>query len=285
MRRWRAAAACAAVILGGWALLGAGSPPPPIELLPPIQCVRVISGNQSVYRHLAVAELRRVGFDEEISIQIEELDPVSHKRGCHNSHVRAHAWGVKRRCQTLLVLEDDVIFAEDVRPAWAALSHFMRTEQHWDAAFLGYSAIRIDPTDHAGVVKLQKPMLMHAVVFPLSTSQRIVAMPPWAPAPPGLSITEAYDVYLWYAGIVSNAFGLYPAVAGQRTGQTTSLSRDKNFILNWAKSLTGLGWINWLAYKNCAPIYRYAGSASKVLQGIIDGADDWVSTAKVFTCV
>lgn len=284
MLRQRTAWACAAVVLGAWALLCTSASPPPIDILPPIQCVRVISGNQSAYREQAVAELLRVGFDD-VSIQIEELDPGSHKRGCHNSHVRAHRWGVERNCRTLLVVEDDVIFANNIGPAWAALDVFMRTERDWDAVFLGYSALRIDPTQLTGVVRLQKPMLMHAVVFPLSTSRRIVAMPPWAPAPAGLSITEAYDVKLWYAGIVSNGFGLYPAVAGQRSGQTTSFSRDKNFILNWAKSLTGLGWINWLAYESCAPIYRYAGAASRLLKGVIDGADDWESTARVFTCV
>lgn len=250
---------------------------------PPIECVRVLSGNASVYRHLAVAELFRVGFNK-VSIQVEQLDPVSHKRGCHNSHIRAHTWAVQHNCQTVLVVEDDVVFATNISQAWQSLTSYMALSSEWDAIFLGYTAIKIQRSAYPGVVRLTKPMLTHAVVFPLRTSRRIVEMPPWQRQPTNLSITEAFDVRLWYSGVVSKAYALYPAVAGQRGAQSHSYSRDKNALLDWAKSLSGLGWVNWMSYEQCARYYKLAGTASQWLGGLIDGADDWQSTARVFTC-
>lgn len=183
-----------------------------------------------------------------------------------------------------MVVEDDIVLTADVREAWAALAAFMALETDWDAIYLGYTALKINQTPHPGIVRLLKPMLMHAVVFPLRTSRKIIEMPPWAVQPANLSITEAYDVRLWYSGVVSKAYGVYPAVAGQRGSQRTSHSRDKNMLLDWAKTVNGMNWVNWLALEKCAGYYRYADTAATVLGGIIDGADDWASTARVFTC-
>lgn len=283
---FRARAVAAAVTLCGAALFLSSGSENVVSLTgtaPPVDCVRVLSGNASVYRHLAVAELFRVGFTN-VSIQVEQLDPESHKRGCHNSHVRAHTWAVQHKCRTTLVVEDDVVFLRDIAHAWQSLRSYMALSSDWDAIFLGYTAIKIQRTIHPDVVRLTKPMLTHAVIYPLRTSQRIVEMPPWRKQPANLSITEAFDVRLWYTGVVSKAYALYPAVAGQRGSQSHSYSRDKNALLNWAKSLSGLAWVNWMSYEQCAPYYDLAGTASQWLGGMIDGADDWQSTARVFTC-
>lgn len=254
---------------------------------PPIDCARIIYSNGSKYLPRARAELARVGFPD-ASVQMEVLDPQSHKRGCHNGHVRAHRWAVENDCRRTLVVEDDVVFAEDVTEAWAAIAAQMATAAQWDAIFLGYTASRIEAANTSGIVTLEKPMLMHATVFPYETSRRIAKLPPWKPASREVSVTDAYDVHLWYGGVLrpERTFGVYPAVAGQRPSQSASYSKDKNFVLNWGKSIRGMRFVNAMAYGRCANIYQWAASTANWLEWmrLIENGDDWRATSRVFTC-
>lgn len=235
--------------------------------------------------------MARVGFPG-ASMQIETLDRESHKRGCHNAHVRAHAWGVKNNCSTLLVVEDDVVFKNNMDRDWRALAEFLRTAAEknvkWDAFFLGYTAVRVDDTVIPGIARIQKPMLLHAALFPIETSRRIVAMPPWKPQPKELSILEAYDVHLWYAGLASKTatYGIYPSAAGQRHSQKISFSQDKNPFQNWAKSISGLLWMDRFAHGKCTKIWSAGGEAGIILWklSLIESVDDWMAAAKVFGC-
>lgn len=286
MAGMRQVGAAALVAIGTMGLLWPSAPV--INVAPPIECVRVISGNRSKYRETAVRELARVGLAE-VSVQVEALDSGSHKRGCQNGHVRAHQWAVQRGCRSVLVVEDDVVFTEQVQPAWDGLTAFLESGTRWDAVFLGYTAIRINATAFPRLAVLEKPMLTHAVLFPIETSRRIAGMPPWAPQPAELSITEAYDVHLWYTGVIAQSatYGVYPPMAGQRWSQRTSFSRDKNAALNWGKSLAGMRYLNWLAYGKCTRYFEYAASASAWLgwTGLVEGTDDWAAASRVFSCV
>jgi GR25 family glycosyltransferase involved in LPS biosynthesis len=264
-----------------------GQTEPPFFASPPIDCARIIYGNGSQYLARARAELARIGFPD-ASLQMEVLDRASHKRGCHNGHVRAHRWAVNNGCRASLIVEDDVVFADDLTEAWDAINRLLATPERWDALFLGYTALRIDAANTSGIVYLEKPMLMHATIFSHDTSRRIAEMPPWRAARKDLSVTDAYDVHLWYSGVLrpERTFGVYPAVAGQRPSQSASHSKDKNFVLNWGKSLPGMRFVNALAYGRCANIYQWAASAANWLEWVrlIENGDDWRATSRVFTC-
>jgi hypothetical protein len=257
-----------------------------------IDCVRLISGATSTWRLSALAELSRVGFPaSRVSVQSEALDRGSHKRGCHNAHVRAHAWAVSRGCSVTLVVEDDVVFSDDMAGPWSAVERAFsrRGVGAVDALWLGYTAVRIDRAPAApGLARIQKPMLTHAGVFPVSTSRRIVGMPPWREAPSGLSVISAYDVHLWYTNVTrrDRIWGVFPVCAGQRRSQSASYSRDKNPFQDWGKSLSGLRWLNWLSVGRCTQMYTQGGAAASWLGSIkrIESLDDWTAAARVLGC-
>ena len=260
---------------------------------PPVDCIRLISAETSAYTDTAVAELVRVGFEEAaISVQVEKLDPISHKRGCFEAHRRAHAAAVEMGCRYTLVAEDDIVFPDSVAAAWAAAERFFRIKEYgsWDALFLGYTAVRIDDApDYRGIARIQKPMLSHGVIFPIETSRRIAALPEWEPQKNSrLSILEAYDVALWHSGTLSPTatYGLYPPLAGQRGSQKSSLSLDKNRIVDYGKSVAGLKRLAWFSHGRCAKAWAAGGSAGVILwkAGLIDSVDDWLGVSKMFDC-
>ena len=292
-----------------WAALGCGvlfvvlnwPSPPRVGVSPSsIDCVRLISGATSVWRSSALSELSRVGFPpSRVSVQTEELDRHSHKRGCHNAHVRAHAWAVSTGCSVTLVVEDDVVFLDDMSASWDAVdaAFLFPGSAFPDVVWLGYTAVRIDRLRGesgrgfnvgTNLALLQKPMLTHAGVYPVSTSRRIVAMPAWRDPPPHLSVTGAYDVHLWYTGVtrVGRIYGVFPVCAGQRGSQSASYSRDKNPFQDWAKTLRGLRWLNWLSVGRCTAVYTHGGAFASALGRVkhIESLDDWSAAARVLGC-
>jgi hypothetical protein len=190
-----------------------------------------------------------------------------------------------------LVVEDDVVFLDDMSASWNAVEAAFSVASP-DVVWLGYTAVRIDRLRGGGfkrhLARLQKPMLTHAGVFPVATSLRIAAMPAWREPPPSLSVTGAYDVHLWYTNVTrrDRIWGVFPVCAGQRGSQSASYSRDKNAFQDWAKTLRGLRWLNWLSVGRCTGVYTHGGAVASALGRVkhIESLDDWSAAARVLGC-
>ena len=252
----------------------------PLEL----DCIRVVSSANSSVLPGALEELSRIGLSGSPSVQTPVLDPENHKRGCHAAHVTAHRWAVESGCAYTMVVEDDVVFADDMSEAWAAVDRLFRSGRTIDTVWFGYVGIRLDPTDVEGIVHLQKPMLAHAVIYSRETSRRIVGLPPWRPQQP--SILEAYDVALWHseATRVGSTFGVYPPAAAQLQSRPSSLSLDKNGFQDWVKSFAGMRAFAFLAYGTCSSLIRLSPYISDVLDRFMYMPPDSKSVQTVYTC-
>lgn len=257
-----------------------------VSMVPPeIDCVRVISSPSSTVLDGAVKELNRVGFLGTVSVQRTGLDPENHKRGCFEAHREAHLWAVKSGCTYTLVVEDDVVFAEDMGAAWADVGTLLQSGRPVDTVWLGYVGIRIDSIlDTPGIVALQKPMLAHAVVFSAETSRRIVGLPPWRPQ--NVSVLEAYDVALWHTGAtrIGATFGVWPPAAAQLPSRAASNSLDKNGFQDWVKGFAGMKAFGLAASGRCSPVYQLSNVMAHVLSPIMAFSPDAVSLNSVYTC-
>ena len=72
-------------------------------LVPSIDCMRVITLNDSKELPLFEQEARRVGFWHRVSVQVEHHDPDGAAAGCSRAHIRAWNWGADHNCSHLLV--------------------------------------------------------------------------------------------------------------------------------------------------------------------------------------
>ena len=260
--------------------------PARISMVPlEIDCVRVVSSPNSTVVDGAAEELNRVGFLGTVSVQSTGLDPENHKRGCFEAHREAHIWAVESGCTYTLVVEDDVVFAEDMGAVWADVGALLQSGRPVDTVWLGYVGIRIDSIiDNPGIVALQKPMLSHAIVFSAETSRRIVGLPPWHPHQ--VSVLEAYDVALWHTGAtrIGATFGVWPPAAAQLPSRATSKSLDKNGFQDWVKGFAGMKAFGLAASGRCSPVYQLSNVMAHVLSPIMAFSPDAVSLNSVYTC-
>lgn len=257
-----------------------------VSMVPPeIDCVRVISSPNSTVVDGAVDELDRVGFLGTVSVQKAVLDPENHKRGCFEAHRAAHTWAVESGCTHTLVVEDDVVFADNMGAAWADIGTLLRSGRPVDSVWLGYVGIRIDSiAGFPGIVALQKPMLAHAVVFSAETSRRIVGLPPWRPQT--MTILEAYDVALWHTNATRTGatYGVWPPVAAQLPSRSASYSLDKNRFQDWVKGFGGMRTFGLAASGRCSPIYQFSNFMARVLSPFASFTPDARSLNAAYTC-
>lgn len=235
------------------------------------RCVRVLS---TVPSPLVVSELARVGFSG-YSVQVSARVPGAeraHKRGCYAAHVAAHAWAVSQNCSLTLVVEEDAVFSAEASAdaVWSAAS-----EPGMETLWLGYHASAVYPVGRAGLVRLEKPMLAHAVVFSAAASARIAALPRWRRR--GVSIYEAYDVALWHdAGLKTT--GVYPPMAGQRWS-------GRSVYLDWSKSLTGMAVVNWFSDNRCSALLAGSSYVARFLGLFMALPDDAYSLRVAYRCL
>ena len=248
------------------------------------RCVRVIS---TVASPPAVSELARIGFDlrskstpvsVQVSSRVSSRTERAHKRACYTAHVAAHAWAVSENCSLTLVVEEDAVFSAD------ASHKYGTAEAIWSAAsqpgietlWLGYHASAVAPpgTSHGTAVRLEKPMLAHAIVFSAAASARVASLPRWRRR--GVSIYEAFDVALWHdAGLT--AHGVYPPVAGQRWS-------GKSVYLDWSKSLSGMAVVNWFSYDRCSALLARCSYVARFVGLFMALPDDAYSLASAYRC-
>ena len=251
-----------------------------------IDCVRIVSSPNSSLVDGAVDEVWRAGLGtRRFSVQQLPLNPESHKNGCFDAHREAHRWAVAQDCQTTLVVEDDVVFADDIADRWGPVARLVESGADWDTVWLGYVGIRIDPVPKIpGLVHLQKPMLAHAVLFSRATSERILALPPWEDHE--LSILEAYDVSLWHSNATRprTTFGLDPPAAAQLPSRAESYSLDKNAASDFFKTFWGMAAFNYWARKACSPMYQLSPAISRVIGAFVTLSPDTRSVQQVYAC-
>lgn len=246
------------------------------------RCVRVIS---TVASPPAVSELARIGFPPPVSVQVSgrvsSHTERAHKRACYTAHVAAHAWAVSQNCSLTLVVEEDAVFSAD------ASHKYGTAEAIWSAAsrpgietlWLGYHASAVAPPGTSreslpATVRLEKPMLAHAIVFSAAASARVASLPRWRRR--GLSIYEAFDVALWHdAGLT--AHGVYPPVAGQRWS-------GKSVYLDWSKSLSGMAVVNWFSYDRCSALLARSSYVARFVGLFMALPDDAYSLASAYRC-
>ena len=234
----------------------------------------------------ALDEVARIGLGgSRVSVQSLPLDTVSHKRGCYNAHVAAHAWAVENGCRSTLVLEDDVVFADDPEAVAQPITRLIESGVPFSTLWLGYTAIRVDPVAGVpGTVYLQKPMLAHAIVFSRQASERIAAFPPWTAQDP--SILSAYDVALWHRNVtdIGATFGADPPVAAQLASRPQSYSLDKNWFQDLLKTFNGMRIFNFFARERCSTLYRFSPAAERVMGLFTTFSADTRSIHRVYTC-
>ena len=268
-------------VLGSHHHRGARSPGPAF-----IDCVRIVSSPNSSLVDGAVNEVWRAGLGtRRVSVQQLPLNPASHKQGCFEAHREAHRWAVSQGCQTTLVVEDDVVFADNIADRWGPVASLVESGTEWDTVWLGYVGIRIDPVQKfPGLVHVQKPMLAHAVLFSRATSERILALPPWEHHE--LSILEAYDVSLWHSNATRPrfTFGLDPPAAAQLPSRPESYSLDKNAASDFFKTFWGMSMFNYWARRACSPMYQLSAPISRAIGAFVALSPDTTSIQHVYTC-
>jgi hypothetical protein len=110
-----------------------------LTMLPSIDCVRMITLNDSERPALLMDELKVRGLWNRTTVQIEQLDPEGGTAGCFRSHVRAWNFGLTQECANLLVLEDDAFFENDtVHISSSRAESFLRSGRAYDTLYLGW---------------------------------------------------------------------------------------------------------------------------------------------------
>ncbi len=251
-----------------------------------IDCVRIVSSPNSSTAEGAIDEVWRAGLrPRKFSVQRLKLNTDSHKKGCFDGHREAHRWAVAHNCKTTLVLEDDVVFVDNIENRWEPVATLINSGAEWDTLWLGYVGIRIDPApEFPGIVHLQKPMLAHAILFSRATSERILALPPWKRL--NLSILEAYDVSLWHSNAtrLRYTFGVDPPLAAQLSSRIESYSLDKNADSDFFKTFWGMGVFNYWARKSCSSMYQLSPAISRIIGTFSKVSPDRMSLQHVYTC-
>jgi len=177
-------------------LVSGPSPSPPLTynftkspLLPLVDCIRVITLEDSDQYPLFVDEMNRVGIWDRVTVQTETRDPEGTAAGCSRAHMRAWAWGAANNCSHLLVFEDDVFFEDATLASWAvSANHFLRSDNPYDILLMGWDR--------------------HPTVF-ANNSHHVEVPATWAQATPYPKWPNCtYRLHQWaamHAYIISNA--------------------------------------------------------------------------------
>ena len=245
---------------------------------------RRVSPNSTVVDG-AVDELNRVGFLGTVSIQRTVLDPESHKRGCFEAHREAHAWAVESGCTYTLVVEDDVVFAEDMGAVWADVGALLQSARPVDTVWLGYVGIRIDSI-------LESPWHHPAPKAHAGPRRRVLGrnVPEncWTSA---VAPTESVGPRGVRRGPVAHGrdpdrrnLGVWPPAAAQLPSRAASNSLDKNGFQDWVKGFAGMKAFGLAASGRCSPVYQLSNVMAHVLSPIMAFSPDAVSLNSVYTC-
>jgi GR25 family glycosyltransferase involved in LPS biosynthesis len=143
----------------------------PWDFLDAVFCITL---DTATARHAAVqTELRKVGLWDKTVLLKTKRDPESGVRGCYVSH--KHAWDAVRArgLQNVLIVEDDVFFADDWRTGERDAADFVRRCADWDCLFLGWTPRRSKRTQFKHVDRIVCGAATHAYIV----NQRAVSKP------------------------------------------------------------------------------------------------------------
>ena len=102
------------------------SPSPHANLFPAVDCIRYVIVNGSTAIVDFQKQMEDLGLWDRIFVQWEQEDPAGKTAGAFGAHVRAWQAGLAAGCQRMMVLEEDVFFAEDyIDPAAQQANQFI----------------------------------------------------------------------------------------------------------------------------------------------------------------
>ena len=157
-------------------------------------------------------EFIRVGLKDQVTFFLAERHPVDCEQGILESHQACLKMGLDSGAETMLVFEDDVVFANlDSRRLEAGICGFMN-HREWLIMHLGCLAAGSRATHLPAIRRIRYRCLTHACLIRRELARRVVDAP-WAGVPyDGLlrRLTDAHVV-------------LYPSVAFQSNSPSDNL--------------------------------------------------------------
>jgi len=130
-----------------------------------VDAVYCITLDTATHRHPVVQkELEKVGLWQKTSLQVNQRDPRGGVCGCHESHRKVWDLAKQKGLRNVMVVEDDVFFANDWHQYVKDAEAFVQGEPDWDCLFLGWTPIRSKKTKWKNIVEIMCGTAMHAYI-------------------------------------------------------------------------------------------------------------------------
>jgi len=176
-------------------------------------------------RQSARSEFARVGLASRVEFIVVERHPTDSEQGIFDSHMRCLREGLAAGACTIVVFEDDILFANFSFETLSDSVVFMKSDVEWDLFFLGCFVKSCRKTQFRSVVRIRYQCAAHAYVISRRFAEILITRP-WQ----GI----AYDDVI--RSISSpHIYTAYPAFAFQNDSSSdnfrmTSIDRNRRLL-------------------------------------------------------
>jgi hypothetical protein len=161
---------------------------------------------------------------ERWGISVDWLSALTGNNGMHGLHLSNQKIFRHFRGQSLLVLEDDVVFN---RPLTALQNAYGDLPADWDMLYLGGNANRPQFRYSTWLYRANGILTTHAILYSAKMTQWLAD---------NMEVPEIVDrqntIDVWFAKVIQpkfNCFIAYPQIAGQRFGFSDICGMDINY--------------------------------------------------------
>ncbi len=172
-----------------------------------IYCISVEQRNDR--RKIARQQFARAGLLERVEFIHVRKHPDNPEQGIYASHLFCMRKGLDAGASTILIFEDDILFADFSATALERCCAALATQPHWNALFLGCMIQGLRKTKVHSLVQIRYQCLTHGYAVKAEFARHLVTIP-WQGIP--------YDGLLKLEN--RHFFALYPMPAFQSNSPT-----------------------------------------------------------------
>lgn len=122
-------------------------------------------------------QFEQVGLTHRVEFVAVPKHPTNSEQGIFESHQLCLRQGLEAAAQTILIFEDDILFAGYSPRKLDALVRFCREDPTWQALFLGCFISRSRPTRYPGVIRVRYRCTTHAYAVRRPFAEQLIGLP------------------------------------------------------------------------------------------------------------
>ena len=161
-------------------------------------------------REQAKAQFRAVGLADRVEFVLVKKHPVDCEQGIYESHILCMEKGIRAHADTIVILEDDIIFDRFNPDTLEKCIDFLATNTCWKIMFLGCMAKKSAKTDNRSVLKIKFRSLAHAYVLTREFAETLMKIP-WQKVPFDDMLRDIQD---------NQIYAVYPSFAFQSNSRS-----------------------------------------------------------------